>query len=138
MRFRIASLALPFALAASQAHAQVWDPDLFSKLPGVWEFTANDGRTGQIVFPAQLMNGAQSVPLTLSFGGSGSSFSWGFRTANQYRNWMNVWLNRGFAPSPESNTLTLVFTKDASGKWSFTGHFDPSKGLSLTYGAKKN
>ena len=138
MRLGIAVLALPLVLAASPARAQVWDPDLFAKLPGVWEFTASDGRTGQIVFPSKLIEGQAAVPLTISFGGSGSSWKWGFRTADQYRNWMDINLTHNFAPVPEANTLTLVFTKDASGKWSFAGHFDASKGLSLTYGARKN
>jgi hypothetical protein len=138
MRIAIASLALPLLLAASSVQAQVWDPDLFAKLPGVWEFTASDGRTGQIVFPSKLIEGQTAVPLTISFGGAGGSYSWGFRTADMYRNWMNINLTNKFAPVPEANTLTLVFKKDAAGKWSFAGHFDPSKGLTLTYGARKN
>jgi hypothetical protein len=123
-------------LCAFQAQASVYDQDLFNQLPGEWKFTTSDGRSGKLVFPANLLNGSSAVPGTILLGGGGTNFTWGFRTISYNRNWMDCQLSTPLQGLPKVSRFLVIFKKDSSGKWIFSGNFYDSN-VTITYGSKK-
>ncbi|MEI6609440.1 MAG: hypothetical protein WCO53_06795 [Deltaproteobacteria bacterium] len=128
-------LGLVTILWAFQVQAAVYDQDLYNQLPGVWKFTTSDGRTGNIIFPAKLWESGSHVPATIVFGGTGKSFTWGFRVPDSNRNWIDGNLSSPLPALPKVTKFLLIFKKDAAGKWIFSGNFYDTN-ISITYGSK--